>query len=165
MPRRWKLLLWIGSLSILVDQLTKYWARANFSDGPSVVIDGYWDFVLAWNTGSAFSMFENLGHGRILLSVVALVAIGAIVSMVHKAEDKQTGFVVALSLMAGGAIGNVIDRLYFGKVTDFVLWKYHGHQWPVFNVADIALVVAVVLFVYVAYKDWRAQQAEDKKKS
>ena len=159
MPRRWKLLLWISSLSILADQLTKYWARANFSDGPHVVIDGYWDFVLAWNKGSAFSMFESVGHGRILLSLVALVAIGAIVSMVHKAEDRQTGLVTALSLMAGGAIGNVIDRIYFGKVTDFVLWKYHGHQWPVFNVADIVLVAAVGLFVIVGIKDWKEQKA------
>ena len=163
MPRRWKLLLWIGSLSILADQLTKYWARANFSDGPSVFIEGYWDFVLAWNKGSAFSMFENLGNGRIFLSIVALIAIGAIISMVHKAEDNQTGFVVALSLMAGGAIGNVIDRMYFGKVTDFVLWKYKEHQWPVFNVADIALVVAVGLFILVAIKDWKAQKNAEAK--
>lgn len=161
MPRRWKLLLWIGSLSIIADQLTKYWARANFTEGVTEpFIEGYWDFTLAWNKGSAFSMFENVGNGRIFLSIVALIAIGAIISMVHKAEDKQTGFIVALSLMAGGAIGNVIDRMYFGKVTDFVLWKYNDHRWPVFNVADIALVVAVGLFVIVAIKDWKAQKAE-----
>ncbi len=159
MPRRWKLLLWIGSLSIIADQLTKYWARANFKEGvPEPFIDGYWDFILAWNKGSAFSMFENVSYGRIILSLIALLAIGAIVWMVHQAEDKQTGLVVALSLMAGGAIGNVIDRMYFGKVTDFVLWKYKTHTWPVFNVADIALVVAVGLFVIVAYKDWQAQK-------
>jgi signal peptidase II len=81
--------------------------------------------------------------------------------MVHKAEDKQTGFIVALSLMAGGAIGNLIDRIAFGKVTDFVLWKYNDFRWPVFNIADIALSVAVGLFLIVALRDWRAQrQAE-----
>ncbi len=163
MPRRWKLLLSISAVSILLDQLTKYWARANFSDGPSVVIEGYWDFVLAWNTGSAFSMFENLGHGRILLSIVAAIAIGAIISMVHKAEEEQVGFVVALSLMAGGAIGNLIDRIYFGKVTDFVLWKYGTFQWPVFNVADVVLVAAVGLFLIVAFKDWKVQRAAEAK--
>jgi len=161
MPRRWKLLLSIASISIGLDQLTKYWARAHFSDGSrQVVIDGYWDFVLAWNKGSAFSMFESIGHGRVLLSLVAAIAIGAIVWMVHKAEESQTGFVIALSLMAGGALGNLLDRIYFGKVTDFVLWKYHGHQWPVFNVADVVLVIAVGVFVLVSWKDRKAPSAE-----
>lgn len=158
MPRRWKLLLWIGSISILLDQVTKFWARSALKDGPIVVVEGYWDFVLAYNTGAAFSMFENLGSGRVVLSIIALVAIGAIVSMVHKAEDSQTGFIVALSLMAGGALGNVMDRLAMGKVTDFVLWRYQEHAWPVFNVADIALSVAVGLFIIVAYRDWKASK-------
>ncbi len=161
MPRRWRLLVLIGSISILADQITKYWARSALADGPHVVIEGYWDHVLAYNTGAAFSMFANLGDaGRILLALVAAIAIGAIVSMVHKAEDHQTGFVIALSLMAGGAIGNIIDRIAFGKVTDFVLWKYNGHHWPVFNIADVVLLVAVGLFVIVAFKDYKAEKAE-----
>jgi len=162
MPRRYRLLLLISSISILADQITKYWARhALVTDGkptPIVVIEGYWDFVLAYNYGSAFSMFEGLSYGRYLLSLVAAIAIAAIISMVHKAEDKQTGFVVALSLMAGGAIGNLIDRIAFGKVTDFVLWKYGDFRWPVFNIADIALCIAVGLFIVVAYKDWKAEK-------
>lgn len=161
MPRRWRLLLLISSISIIADQITKYWARSSLKEGPMVIIEGYWDFVLAYNTGSAFSMFENLGQGRILLSIVAAVAIGAIISMVHKAEDSQTGFVWALSLMAGGAVGNLIDRIAFGKVTDFVLWKYGTFHWPVFNVADVALSVAVALFLFVAIRDWKNErQAE-----
>ncbi len=168
MPRRYRLLMMIGSISIILDQITKYWARGALinADGrptPIVVIEGYWDFVLAYNFGSAFSMFENLTYGRFWLSLVAAIAIGAIVRMVHKAEDEQTGFVVALSLMAGGAIGNLIDRIAFGKVTDFVLWKYGTHTWPVFNIADIALSVAVGLFVVVAYKDWKSQRKADAK--
>lgn len=164
MPRRWRLLLIIGSLSIIADQVTKIWARGAIAPGKAItVIEGYWDFVIAYNTGSAFSMFENLGHGRLLLSLVAIIAIGAILSMVHKAEDKQTGFIVALALMAGGAIGNVIDRVAYGKVTDFVLWHYQDHNWPVFNVADISLSVAVGLFLIVSYRDWKEQKAAEAK--
>lgn len=159
MPRRWRLLVLIGSISILADQITKFWARSALADGPHVVIEGYWDHVLAFNTGAAFSMFSEMGNGRIFLAIVAAVAIAAIVSMVHKAEDHQTGFVVALSLMAGGAIGNIIDRIAFGKVTDFVLWKYNGHKWPVFNIADVVLLVAVGLFLIVAIKDWKLEKA------
>ncbi len=163
MPRRYRLLLIISSISIISDQITKYWARGALvnADGrptPIVIIEGYWDFVLAYNFGSAFSMFENLSYGRFWLSVVAALAIAAIVRMVHKAEDKQTGFVVALSLMAGGAVGNLIDRIAFGKVTDFVLWKYGDFRWPVFNIADIALSAAVGLFLVVALKDWKEQK-------
>jgi signal peptidase II len=167
MPRRYRLLLWIGSISIISDQITKYWARGALvnADGrptPIVVIEGYWDFVLAYNFGSAFSMFENLTYGRFWLSVVAALAIAMIVRMVHKAEENQTGFVVALSLMAGGAVGNLIDRIAFGKVTDFVLWKYGDFRWPVFNIADIALSVAVGLFLVVAVKDWKEQRKAEK---
>jgi signal peptidase II len=168
MPRRYRLLLLIGSISIISDQITKYWARSALvsADGrpaPIVVVEGYWDFVLAYNYGSAFSLFEGLTYGRFWLSLVAAFAIGIIVNMVHKAEDSQTGFVVALSLMAGGAIGNLIDRIAFGKVTDFVLWKYGDFHWPVFNIADIALVIAVGLFAVVAYKDWKSQRKADAK--
>ncbi len=168
MPRRYRLLVMIGSISIILDQITKYWARSALmsADGrptPIVVVEGYWDFVLAYNFGSAFSMFENLPYGRFWLSLVAAIAIAAIVRMVHKADDSQTGFVVALALMAGGAIGNLIDRIAFGKVTDFVLWKYGDFRWPVFNIADIALSVAVGLFVVVAYKDWKSQRNAEKK--
>lgn len=158
----------IGSISIIADQITKYWARSALVDAagnpaPIVFIDGYWDFVLAYNYGSAFSMFESLPYGRFWLSLVAAIAVGAIVRMVHKAEESQTGFVVALSLMAGGAVGNLIDRIAFGKVTDFVLWKYGDFRWPVFNIADIALCVAVGVFLIVAYKDWKEQKAKDAK--
>ena len=158
MPRRYRLLLLISSISIIADQITKFWARSALAKGPIVVVEGYWDFVLAYNYGAAFSMFERLPYGRVLLSLVAAIAIGAIISMIHKAENKQTGFVVALSLMAGGAIGNLIDRIAFGKVTDFVLWKYNKFHWPAFNIADIALTVAVGLFLIVALKDWKAQR-------
>ncbi len=165
MPRRWRLLLLIGSISIIADQITKYWARSALADGPRVIIEGYWDHVLAFNTGAAFSMFSNMGNGRVFLAIVAAIAIAAIVSMVHKAEDHQTGFIVALSLMAGGAIGNIIDRLAFGKVTDFVLWKYNGHKWPVFNIADVVLLIAVGLFLIIAVKDWKLERAAVKEKS
>ena len=165
MPRRYRLLLSISLLSIVADQITKYWARSALADGPQVIIEGYWDHVLAYNTGSAFSMFESIPYGRVLLSAVAAIAIVGVIFMVHKAEDKQTGFVVALSLMAGGAIGNLYDRIAFGKVTDFVLWKYNGHQWPVFNIADIALSVAVGIFLIVTYKDAQEQKKKKKKKA
>ena len=146
MPRRWKLLLWVGSLSILADQLTKYWARQSLGDGSRrVIIDGYWEHVLAWNKGVAFSM---LSGQRVVLTLVAAVAIGAIVHMVHKAEDHQTGLVTALALMFGGALGNLIDRIRYGEVVDFLHFRlWAGYSWPDFNFADSFIVVGVGILI------------------
>lgn len=164
MPRRWKLFSLIVPLSIAIDQLTKLWARTSLPTGPSghgvpvSVIDGYFDWILAYNTGSAFSMFAGTAGSRIFLTAMGLAAVVAIGWMVHKAADSQRALVVALSLMAGGAIGNLIDRIAFGKVTDFVLWRYHEHHWPVFNVADVCLSVAVGLFLLISLRDARARK-------
>jgi signal peptidase II len=159
MPRRWKILLAISPIAIALDQLTKYLARAALPvDGSGrgllvPFIDGYWDWVLSQNTGAAFSLFDSTTGSRVFLALVALVAIGAILWFTHKARDEQTWFIVSLSLMIGGAIGNLIDRVAFGSVTDFVLWHYHEHMWPVFNVADVFLSIAVVILIATSVSD------------
>ena len=82
--------------------------------------------------------------------------------MVYKARDEQRRLMIGLGLVGGGAIGNVIDRVAFGKVTDFVVWKWHTHEWPTFNVADAALCVGVgLLFLDLGRqaKDEKAKKA------
>jgi signal peptidase II len=124
------------------------------------VVDGYWDWILEYNTGSAFSLFSGGLGSRIFLSVVALGALAIMLHLLRGARDDQRGLVVALALMAGGAVGNLIDRIAFGKVTDFVLWHWQdSFYWPVFNVADIALVLAVPLFLYYGYRAEKEQKA------
>lgn len=155
MSRRWKLLLAIAPVTIVLDQLTKYWARAALP-GPGIrvpVIGGFWDWVLAQNTGAAFSVFESTTGSRIFLAVIALVAVGAILWFTHRARDDQSWFVVALALMIGGAAGNLIDRIAFGSVTDFVLWHYGNSYWPIFNLADVFLSFAVVLLIATSIAD------------
>jgi signal peptidase II len=76
------------------------------------------------------------------------LAFGAIVYILaRKTTDDRTFATLALGLIASGAIGNVIDRVLYGKVTDFVLWRYGEHRWPQFNVADAALVVGVIILL------------------
>jgi len=158
MPRRFKLYLALAITTIVIDQLTKVWARTSLpvdtaGNGLRVpVVENYFDWVLAYNTGSAFSLFAGASGAQVFLSVVGVVAIGALTWMAWKANDDQKVMVAALGLMAGGAIGNLIDRLAFGKVTDFVLWRYHEHTWPVFNVADVALTVAVGVFLLTSLR-------------
>jgi len=145
MPKRWKIFLAIMSASIIADQITKFIARdALEGKGRIPVIENFWDWVLAFNTGSAFSMFSG---ARTFLTIVGIGAVLAVFWLIHTSKDQPTSVIVALGLMAGGAIGNLIDRIWLGKVTDFVLWRYYEHTWPVFNIADVCLSVAVGLFL------------------
>ena len=160
MPRRWKIFLSLMSLSIVADQITKWIARdALMGKGRVPVIENFWDWVLAYNTGSAFSM---LSGQRALLTIVGVAAVGAVFWIVHTSEDQPTSIIVALGLMAGGAIGNLIDRILEGKVTDFILWRYYEHTWPVFNIADVCLSVAVGLFILSSIMTARQKKRNDK---
>jgi len=152
MPRRYKIFLWVGTITLIADQISKYWARTLPTDDrgygvAQTVITNFFDWRLSYNTGSAFGLFRSTGGARIFLTIVGIIAIGAIVWMLHKARNDQRLFTWALGLVAGGAVGNVIDRILYGKVTDFVVFKYHSHEWPTFNVADVALVAGVGLLL------------------
>lgn len=158
MPRRYRIYLLVAGVTIVLDQITKIWARASLPTDaagnglPVPVIENYFDWILAYNTGSAFSMFAGTSGSRVFLTIIGIGAVVALTWMVRKSRDDQPVVVTALALMAGGAIGNLIDRIAFGKVTDFVLWRYHEHRWPVFNVADMALTVAVVVFLLASFR-------------
>jgi signal peptidase II len=130
-------------VTLAADQGTKVWAHT-LSHGSHPVIAGYWDWELAYNDGSAFSQFR----GRtVVLSIIGFAALAMIGWMAFKATPAQRLRRVALALIAGGALGNLIDRLRDGAVTDFVRWRIGDHLWPVFNVADVALVIGVGLLL------------------
>jgi signal peptidase II len=126
---------------------------------PVTVIDGFWKWRLSMNPGSAFGLFSSQNGARILLSVVGIVAVFGMLWMLRKARRDQTILHWALALVAGGAVGNLIDRIYYGVVTDFVLWHYQGHEWPVFNVADVVLVIGVGLMFIDIQKEGRREKA------
>lgn len=171
MPRRWKVFLLIAMITMVADQASKFWARDALPVHPAgceipdaiaagkcmgvadPVIDGYWDWRLSFNKGSAFGLFTSQSGARVFLSVVGFLALGAMVWMVKRARDDQKWLIWALGLVAGGAVGNLIDRVYYGVVTDFVLWRYHSKEWPVFNVADVALVIGVGIMLFVSGDD------------
>jgi signal peptidase II len=138
----------LSAITIALDQWTKVLARHHLQPrgrDAMVVIDGFFNLRYSENTGVAFGMLQSLPGGRILLTVVALAAFLLVLSYLRKTDAQHTRMHVALGLVGGGAIGNLIDRIAFGKVTDFVVWHYKQHEWPAFNVADAALVVGVAL--------------------
>lgn len=126
------------------DQASKQWAETSLSAGrPQPVIEGYWDWELAKNTGVAFSTFAGIDGAQILLSILAAVALIAIGVMAMRTKPDERLKLAGLALIGGGALGNLIDRIRAGGVTDFVRWKVGDHLWPIFNVADAALLVGV----------------------
>ncbi|HEY0484539.1 MAG TPA: signal peptidase II [Kofleriaceae bacterium] len=180
--KKWLVFLVVAVLSLAADQATKIWARGSLpvvrthgGDGacivpddivnrtcmghPVSVIDGFWEWRLSMNPGSAFGLFSSQGGARVFLSVVGIIAVFGMLWMLRKARTDQTILHWALALVTGGAIGNLIDRIYSGVVTDFILWRYQTHEWPVFNVADIVLVVGVGLMFIDIQKESRRDKA------
>jgi signal peptidase II len=117
---------------------------------PQPVVAGYWDWELAYNPGVAFSTFASLAGStgmRVVLLLVAVIALAGIGALAWRAAPEDRMKRAAYAMIAGGALGNLIDRLREGAVTDFVRWKIGEHRWPIFNVADAALVIGVALMV------------------
>jgi signal peptidase II len=117
---------------------------------PQPVVDGYWDWELAYNPGIAFSTFAAV-TGRagmqVILALFAALALVGIAVLALRTDPAERWKRAAYALVAGGALGNLVDRLHDGAVTDFVRWRIHEHRWPIFNVADAALVVGVVVLL------------------
>jgi len=151
-------------LSLVLDQWTKILARADLKPlGPwksKVIVPDYFDLRYSENTGVAFGMFQKLPGGRIWLTLVALAALSLVGYYLIRSHPRQSRLHLALGLVGGGAIGNLIDRIAFGSVTDFIVWKVGTHEWPAFNIADAALVVGVVLMALDMLLDKRGNAAE-----
>ena len=137
-------------ISLVLDQITKVMARdALRHSGPKVVVDGYFDLRYAENPGVAFSMLQDIPGG--MLSLVAVGAFLLVLYYLRKMPVDNRRLHVALGLVGGGALGNLVDRVLYGRVTDFIVWKARWggrvHEWPAFNVADAALCIGVGLMV------------------
>jgi signal peptidase II len=141
-------LLMIGI--VLLDQVTKLLVDSLMSLHESrVVIDGFMHLTYVRNRGAAFGLFSDadLPFQSMLFSAVSLLALGAIAAYFFKLPDRSRLARVALALVMGGALGNLIDRARLGSVIDFVDVFWGPHHWPAFNVADSAISVGVALLV------------------
>ena len=140
-----------AAVSIALDQWTKVLARDVLRPlgpyRPKVVIDGFFKLRYSENPGVAFGMLQSMSGGRIVLTLMAIAAFALVIFYLRKTDAGATRLQVALGLVGGGAIGNLIDRVAYGRVTDFIVWHYKQHEWPTFNVADAALCVGVALMM------------------
>lgn len=140
---------WLGiaAIIILLDQLSKITITRLFTHGESVPVTSFFNLVLAYNRGAAFSFLaDSSGWQRPFFTVIGIVAALFIVYLL-KRNAGQRLFCSALALILGGAIGNVIDRIAYGHVIDFLDFYVANWHWPAFNVADSAICIGAVLFV------------------
>lgn len=144
MLKRW---LSVAAAVIALDQITKLWISSRFIFGEKLYVLDVFDLVLAHNTGAAFSFLHDAGgFQRWLFSGIAVAASAWIVWLL-RSHATQTLFALALSLILGGALGNLIDRIAYGYVVDFLAFHWREHYFPAFNVADSAITVGAALLI------------------
>ena len=142
--RRWYVL---AGVVIMLDQLSKWVVLKNIGFGETIYVAPFWNWVLAFNPGAAFSFLaDQPGWQRWLFSALALAVSGWLAIMLRQ-HPQQKLLSLALSLVMGGALGNVIDRIRFGAVVDFIQWHAAGYYWPAFNIADSAITIGAILLV------------------
>lgn len=165
--QRLKYALFVGLalVSVVVDQASKAWVQHHLpamGRGGMSVIGRKLVMIYAQNTGIAFSQLQGLSAGRVVLSAVSVAALVLIFGYLRKVPASRTATIAGLGLIWGGALGNVIDRIARGSVTDFLLvnlgvWPFN--PWPVFNVADAVLVAGVVLMGLSSLRPLRTKPA------
>lgn len=143
---------------VVFDQLTKFIVDRSMPLHHSIpIIEGFFSLTYVRNTGAAFGIFAGSAEifRRPFLILVSVVAIGFIVVMLKRLRDSEMWLVTALAFILGGAIGNLIDRVVYGEVIDFLDCFWGSYHWPAFNVADsfITIGVTITLFILIKAKD------------
>jgi len=145
------LMPWLGIafIVILLDQISKITVTRLFELGEEKVITSFFNLTLAWNRGAAFSFLSNQGGWqRYFFTAIAIGAVAFILYMLRRHAGQRL-FCWSLALIMGGALGNVIDRLMYGHVVDFL--DFHLAGWghfPAFNIADSAITIGAILFIF-----------------
>lgn len=137
----------LGLAVAVADRATKYWIEAVFAPGERMAVLPFFDLVLAYNKGAAFSMFATAsGWQRPMFVAIAAIAVGVVSWMIVREPHKRL-LCTGLALILGGALGNVWDRVAYGHVVDFLLFHAGGWHFPAFNVADSGITVGAGLVI------------------
>ena len=133
---------------ILVDFITKKWMLALLFEIPQqIVVTSFFNLTPVWNEGVSFGIMSSHPQiVRFIIPILAFLVILYLVSQIHLQERMQQ---IGSAIIVGGAAGNVIDRIIYGKVMDFFDFHIGEYHWPAFNIADIAICAGVAIMVYV----------------
>jgi signal peptidase II len=140
-----------AALIVVIDQITKYlfWNHGKNHE----IIPGYLNVTLVKNAGAAFGMFQG---GRVFFIAASVLAVLLIAYLGIRLPREDRGRRIWLALILGGAVGNLIDRVRFGEVVDFIQIGINGHYWPVFNVADMGVSIGACMLILFALLPKRA---------
>ena len=145
--------LWLGlsALVIILDQISKLWIIKHFEYGESLAVVNVFNLVLVHNAGAAFSFLSDAGGmQRWLFSAIAVVASVWIVWLLRR-HAQQKLFCFALALILGGALGNLIDRIAYGYVVDFLDFYWDTYHFPAFNLSDSAITCGAALLIWESF--------------
>ena len=148
--KKYKKIYLILFLSVLLDQIIKILVSYNMNSGESInIINNFFSITYAKNIGAAWSMFSG---ARMILILLGIVAINVIFFffIFNKELNKKEQFLY--SILMGGILGNIIDRVVYGYVIDYLDFKIFGYNYPIFNVADIFIVVSIILIIIFSFK-------------
>ena len=150
--KKYVFVLSIAALVVVLDQVTKWYIRHSIGLYDSVaVIDSLFHITYVRNSGGAFGLLAGTNRALRLpfFLLVSGAAVGALLFFVRRVEPRRRLLLFALGAILGGALGNLVDRMISGEVTDFLDVHWHGYHWPAFNVADSCITTGmVVLLVY-----------------
>lgn len=153
---RYRMLLLIVSLVVVADQITKWLIVQRFQLHEALpVIPDFFDLVYVRNKGAAFGFLADTGFRVPFLLTTTMIAVVFLVWFYRQLKPEQLLSRSGLSLVLGGAIGNLIDRLRLGEVIDFIDVHWFQHHWPAFNVADSAICVGVGMLLLAQWRDSR----------
>lgn len=134
-----------------IDFITKSIVLSSFYYGERLEITSFFNLVLVYNYGAAFSFLSTSGGWQVILfSAIAVIAVAVCSYLIYK-HTRETLFCLALALIMGGAIGNLFDRIIYGYVIDFLDFHYQHWHWPAFNVADMAIVGGAALMILESF--------------
>ena len=146
---------------IILDQLSKFWIYKEFIQGARVALGNYFNLVKVFNTGVSFSLFNNYGNSGVwILCLISLtVCVGLLYWMY---TEKDFNRKLCLGMIVGGALGNVIDRVHYGAVIDFLDFHIGNYHWPAFNVADSFICLGAIALIILELNDSYKKGTEKK---
>ncbi|MFZ3320893.1 MAG: signal peptidase II [Usitatibacter sp.] len=161
-PSRWMRWLALSAAILAADLATKAWVSHVFAPGETLEVTSFFNLVLAYNTGAAFSFLADAGGWqRWFFTVITIVISVGIVVMLSR-QRSAPWVSSALALVLGGALGNLYDRLALGHVVDFVQLHAAGYYWPAFNVADSAISVGVAMLIWDSLRPRTGKLGQEK---
>lgn len=153
--------LWLSVLILVLDQASKLWVVANFELYESIALWPSVNFTYVHNKGAAFSFLSSAGGWqRWFFVLIAVVATTVLLIWLTRLKASEKWMAITIAMVLGGAIGNLYDRISYGYVIDFIDVYYQAHHWPVFNIADSAISIGVVMMLVDAFKTDKSKAAE-----